>query len=492
MIRINRVSSLAIRCAAVFIIALVALAGWVYAASDDSAGAVPVPDSIWANEPGVRRVLAPATSFTRAEKYELMQGGAGSSKNAVDQNSFSHETQTLDFESLQRFKIGNALFNKFWVSSPSSTLASDGLGPLFSARACQSCHIKDGRGQRPVGTEKTASLVIQLKRLVDGEWVGDPVYGSQLQTSAVPGVAAEALVRIENRSHQIKFANSTLYKLHAPEYIVEDLAYGELHEDTVLSPRIAPAMPGLGLIEAIAAEDILAYADPQDADNNGISGRANWQVLSNGEKRLGRFGHKAAMSSLDQQNSNAFLIDMGLSTDSLGNPDGDCTEKQLVCKGLPNGVQPHLGESEVPGNIMRWLNFYTSHLAVPVRRDVSDPAVLAGKELFYRSGCISCHVPKHVTDKEALLTAHRFQLIWPYSDFLLHDMGEALSDGAGEGAAAPREWRTAPLWGIGLAKTVNPGTSFLHDGRANSLLEAVLWHGGEAAPSRDKVLAMKD
>lgn len=484
----SRESSAAIRRACVWGGASLLLAG---VGVDATGGSLPLPSSLWPDQPRVRSVLNPTTDFSKAEKYELMQGGAGSSKKAFNQNAYSQETQTLDFAGLQRFKLGNALFNKFWVSSPSSTLASDGLGPFFSARACQSCHIKDGRGQRPVAVEKTASLVLQLKRQVNGEWLSDPVYGAQLHTSAVPGVQAEAFVRIEHQRLLRKFKDGTAVVLQQPQYVIEQLAYGEFHPDTVVSPRVASAMPGLGLIEAIETSDILAYADADDRDKNGISGRPNWQVLADGTKRLGRFGHKAAMSSIEQQVTHALLIDMGLSSDDLGDPNGDCTKAQTICAELSNGVQPHLGQSEVPGDMLDLLNFYSSHLALPVRRDVSEASVLVGKKLFYEAGCTGCHVPKHVTAKDAQRAEHRFQLIWPYSDFLLHDMGAELADGAGEGEASSVEWRTAPLWGIGLAKTVNPRSSFLHDGRADTILEAVLWHGGEAAESRNRVLAMQ-
>ena len=184
---------------------------------------------------------------------------------------------------------------------------------------------------------------------------------------------------------------------------------------------------------------------------------------------------------------------MGLSNAVVPDPQGDCTERQAICERLADGVQRHLGDSEVPDELLELVSFYTANLAVPARRDVDDPEVLRGKALFAETGCVGCHVPRHVTGEKAAQPAHRFQLIWPYTDLLLHDMGEALADGAAnetiDGRASGREWRTAPLWGLGAAKTVNPRTSFLHDGRAATPLEAVLWHGGEAAASRDRVLA---
>lgn len=449
-----------------------------------------LPTSLWSDNDRVRDVLQPTTDFSTAEKFELLQGGAGSSKKSADRNAYSQHTQTLDFEGLQNFKIGNALFNKLWVSSPSSTLASDGIGPFYNARACQSCHIKDGRGQRPMQSEKTASFLLQLKNKQGDQWNADPVYGAQLQTSAVPGIQAEALVRIDTTPIELELDDGTLETLHQPSYHLIDLAYGPLHEDTVISPRLAPSMPGLGLLQAIDERHILAYEDPDDANNDGISGRANWQLNSDGTKSMGRFGLKAAAASIRVQTAHAFVTDMGLSSSLFNHPNGDCTKAQSVCDNLADGVQQHLSDYEVSDEILELVSFYSENLAVPVRRTMNAENVLKGKSLFYEANCIACHTPKHVTSKEAAQPEHKFQLIWPYTDLLLHDMGEALADNAGEGEATGREWRTAPLWGIGLAQTVNPRTSFLHDGRASTLLEATLWHGGEAEASANYVKAM--
>lgn len=265
-----------------------------------------------------------------------------------------------------------------------------------------------------------------------------------------------------------------------------------MHPDTVLSPRLAPAMAGLGLLESIDAQHLLAYADPDDANGDGISGWPNWQVLEDGQRVLGRFGHKAAMSSLREQNVHALFTDMGLSSSqsALSDPQGDCTPLQTVCTSLAHGEQLRLGKGEAPDPVVELVAFYTQNLAVPARRNVSDPVVLQGKSLFHASGCTSCHVPRHVTSRTAGQNELEFQLIWPYTDLLLHDMGEDLADDAPEGSAGGREGRTAPLWGIGLARAVNANASFLHDGRARSLLDAELWHGGEAEAARDRVLSM--
>jgi CxxC motif-containing protein (DUF1111 family) len=451
-----------------------------------------LPLQLWPDNLRVRKVLEPTRDFSKAEAFEAMQGGAGTQTTNTGRNAYSQETATLSFEHLQSFKLGNALFNKLWVAAPSSTQASDGLGPFYNARACQSCHIKDGRGQLPVAGEKTSSFVLQLKNELHGQWGPDPVYGGQLHAFAVPGVQAEGQVRISTEPLIRTFSDGSKHVLQKPIYTLESTAYGDLHANTRMSPRLAPAMPGLGLLEAIEAKDILAYADPEDENGDGISGRPNWQVLDDGQRVLGRFAHKSAMSSIREQNVHAMFFDMGLSSASasLSNPQGDCTAAQSVCATLANGEQPRLGKGEAPDDVVDLITFYTHNLAVPARRDVSAPDVLQGKQLFYGSGCSSCHVPKHVTSRAATQKELQFQLIWPYSDLLLHDMGVDLADNAGEADATGQEWRTAPLWGIGLAQTVNPNTSFLHDGRARTLLDAVLWHGGEAQASLDKVLAM--
>ena len=210
-----------------------------------------IPSAVWKGNERVRKVLQPASDFTRAERFELMQGGAATQQTNSDRNAYSQESATLSFEKLQTFKLGNALFNKLWVASPSSTQASDGLGPFYNARACQSCHIKDGRGQLPISGEKTSSLVVQLKNARDNRWGSDPVYGGQLQTSAVPGVNAEGLVEIQTEPLIRTFRDGTVHVLHQPQYELRQLAYGDMHPQTKLSPRLASAVIGLGLLEAI-------------------------------------------------------------------------------------------------------------------------------------------------------------------------------------------------------------------------------------------------
>ncbi|MEM6712421.1 MAG: di-heme oxidoredictase family protein [Pseudomonadota bacterium] len=452
----------------------------------------------------VAEVLAPPEDYGVAQVFEAMAGGAATFTGTPDGNAFSRFSQNLSFEEQSDFHIGDSLFTKLWVSSPSSTQASDGLGPLYNARACQSCHLKDGRGHPPVDIHDSAiSMFLRLSvpPRTEAEFaalenrellrIPEPTYGGQFQDLAVPGLQAEGRMVIEYTEEDVVLADGEVVSLRRPTYSVADLGYGPMDPEVMLSPRIAPPMIGLGLIEAIHPGDILANADPEDADGNGISGRPSW-VMSDatGELALGRFGWKASNPTVRQQSAGAFSGDIGISTPDASNAYGDCTENQPDCFTMASGVQERLGDTEAPDPVLDLVTFYSSNLAVPMRRDVEEATVLQGKELFHDAGCASCHTPSYVTSRHAESEAHQFQLIWPYSDFLLHDMGEGLADNRPVGDASGTEWKTPPLWGVGLTETVNGHTQFLHDGRARSLLEAILWHGGEAQNARDTVVAM--
>lgn len=451
----------------------------------------------------VKRVTAPTTDFSKPENFEQLPGGKATVKKRVNGDIFSFSSANLSFEQEETFKLGNALFRKLWVSSPSSTQASDGLGPLFNARGCQNCHLKDGRGHTPSGAgDDAVSMFLRLSvpphdeaekaaLAAGGKVIPEPTYGGQLQDFAVPGVRAEGRMAISYVDESVTLGDGTVVTLRRPSYAVTDLAFGPMAEDVMLSPRVAPQMIGLGLLEAVPAEDILAKADPDDLDGDGISGKPN-MVLDevSGQWMLGRFGWKAGAASIRAQSADAFAGDIGISTPLVNRPYGDCTEAEAACLAAPTGEQARLGVSEAPDPVLDLVTFYSQNLGVPQRRDVGDSSVLRGKAAFYRAGCASCHTPKYVTSRQAPTPEHRFQLIWPYTDLLLHDMGDGLADHRPEGDADGYEWRTPPLWGIGLTGTVSGRTEFLHDGRARNLTEAVLWHGGEAQAARDAFAAM--
>lgn len=451
----------------------------------------------------VEAVTRPTADFSRPEAFESMQGGAGTTKRVSDANALSHPAENLVFEDEQRFLVGNGLFRKDWVTAPSSTVASDGLGPLFNARACQACHIKDGRGHAPAAPEGNAtSLLVRLSVEPDARQreqirkgllaaAPHPVLGFQLQDNAAAGLKPEGRVRIDYEEEPVELPGGETIMLRRPRFSIKNPPEEADLDGLMMSSRIAPAMSGMGLLEAIHEADILALADPDDRDGDGISGRPNLVGDGKGGLVIGRFGWKALQPTVERQTAHAFSGDMGLSTPVAPDHWGDCTVRQPECRALPHGAQSQFGDEEVPRDLLDLVVFYSRNLAVPVRRQIDSPQVLAGKEAFYRAGCVACHVPKFVTSRDAEHEAQRFQLIWPYTDLLLHDMGQGLADHREEGLADGQEWRTPPLWGIGLARKVSAEAGFLHDGRARSLAEAILWHGGEAQGARDAFAAME-
>jgi CxxC motif-containing protein (DUF1111 family) len=444
---------------------------------------------------------APGMDFTAPEPGEEMPGGAATHGKALNKNAFSQSSANMDFEREIDFKVGNGFFRRLWVSAPASTQAGDGLGPLYNARSCQRCHIKDGRGHPPNGADDDAvSMLVRLSvppandeeraRLAAHREsvIPEPTYGSQLQDFAIQGYKAEGRLRIHYEELPVALADGTVVKLRKPTYRLTDLGYGPMHPETMVSPRIAPQMIGLGLLEAIDERDLLARADPEDADGDGISGKPNrvWSPRI-GAVTLGRFGWKAGVASVDEQSQAAFSGDIGISVPLHPDGAGECTERQSDCRAAPNGNSPRYHDLEADETITDLVAFYARNLAVPRRRDAGDPQVLEGKRIFNAVGCGRCHTPKYVTRADSIGVEQSSQLIWPYTDLLLHDMGEGLADHRPEGDADGREWRTAPLWGIGLTPVVNGHSLYLHDGRARNLLEAILWHGGEARSQRDKV-----
>jgi CxxC motif-containing protein (DUF1111 family) len=449
----------------------------------------------------IAAVLAPPADFTAPQPFEEMSAGAATVRATGTADAFSFPSGNIGFDREFDFKLGNALFRKTWIAAPASTLASDGLGPLYNARACQDCHLKDGRGHVPEDGERGVSMFLKIA-LPGGsapdeiaDYLAtqpDPVYGGQLQDFASPGQTPEGRMQITYTDVPVTLADGATVTLRAPTYAIVDPAYGALQADHMLSPRVAPQMIGLGLLEAIPAADILAREDPDDRDGDGISGRANIVPSREfGTPMLGRFGLKAAAPTVREQSAGAFSGDMGLSSPLRPDPWGECTTAQADCRAAPHGQEPGVRDGlEVDAASFDLVAFYSRNLGVPARRDVDDPTVLRGKAVFHAAQCAACHSPAHVTHRLEGQPEQSFQLIWPYTDMLLHDMGPGLADGMPEGRATGAEWRTPPLWGIGLTAHVSGHTQFLHDGRARSLIEAILWHGGEAEGARDAVIAL--
>jgi CxxC motif-containing protein (DUF1111 family) len=411
--------------------------------------------------------------------------GGDTSRTTSSQTAFGLPAPSLTTEERRLFEVGDSLFTKNWVSAPASTTGRDGLGPMFNAHACSGCHLRDGRGLPPSGPDASREQIGLLIRLsVPGAGpqdapLPDPVYGGQLQDLSLDGTPAEGRIEVTYTELSGTYADGTSYTLVEPTYRIVDLAYGPLAPDIMMSPRLAPQVIGMGLLESVPADDIISSADPDDDNRDGISGRVNTvHDARTGELVLGRFGWKAGQPSVEQQSLTAFNGDLGLTTNVA--PHDDCTAPQTQCLAAANGGQP-----EVTDQQMAAISFYGRVLAVPTMRDPSADGVEAGSRAFADLGCASCHTPTMVTGSSPIPTLAD-QTIHPYTDLLLHDMGPGLADDRPEFDASGTEWRTPPLWGIGLIDNVSGGQRFLlHDGRARSIDEAILWHGGEASKAAD-------
>lgn len=426
---------------------------------------------------------------------------------ATGRNAFSFPAANLSDEERTRFVIGNSFFRRNWVEAPASTKARDGLGPHFIARSCGGCHVQDGRGEPPaifnrLGETKDPTVALLMRLSIPGTDAHggprhDPVYGDQFNNAAIQGVQPEGRVTLRYDTIKGKFADGTPYTLLKPQYGFADLGYGPLHKDLMMSPRIAPQIIGVGLLEAIAEADILANAADQAAAPGPIKGVPNqvWDAPA-GRMMVGRFGWKANVATIAHQTGGAFLGDMGITSRHFAQEA--CTPEQKDCLAAPSGKsgaeQGHPGV-EIDDKTLADVIFYQATLAPPARRNINDAQVLRGQALFSQAQCATCHRPSYVTKEGPFpqLTSKALsgQHIAPYTDLLLHDMGERLADGRPDFGANGRQWKTPPLWGTGLIKDVNGHTRLLHDGRAHGVLEAVLWHGGEAEAAKDQVLKMK-
>jgi len=448
-------------------------------------------------------IAAPATFADAIGAYEPGEELSGGDTTVFDEgrNAFSLPAANLSTERQTEFFIGNSFFKRNWIEAPASTTGRDGLGPHFIARSCGACHLLDGRGAPPpapkgVNTEAPVALLLRLSIPGDGGREGvvpEPTYGTQLNNAAVSGVKAEGSVRITYAEIPGQFSDGTRYSLRKPTVTIVAPAYGPLDERTLISPRVAPQVIGMGLLEAIREEDIVANAAAQASDG-GVSGRVNrvWDVYANAWV-IGRFGWKANVGTVAHQTAAAFNGDIGITSGHF--PAEECMPKQADCRvrqATEARWRAERGEPavDIDDRTLGRTISYSRTLAVPARREARNPQVLRGKQVFMAAGCASCHRPSYVTGELAGMPELSGQTIRPYTDLLLHDMGDGLADGRPDFAADGREWRTPPLWGIGLIHTVNGHTHFLHDGRARNLMEAVLWHGGEAEASKQQVLAM--
>ena len=413
--------------------------------------------------------------------------GGETSSQVENKNSFSLSSRNLEEHMRINFLVGNALFERMWEdSSISKNIAKDGLGPFFSARSCESCHINDGRGHIPItNKEDKISVVIQISQNIaqSNDYIKnieDDIYGGQISEFAVKDVLKEADIIIDYEYSLEIYEDGRVVELRRPIIKIDNLNYGDFNESTIFSARIAQPMIGLGLIEHISDQSLLMNEDINDTNNDGVSGKANkvWDI-ENENLAIGRYGWKAAQPSVYQQTADAFYNDMGLSNKLYSNPF-NCTSKQVECTKAISGNSEEYDGLEVSNDQLDLVTFYSSQLGVPARRNMTAENVKKGKEIFFALNCNSCHVESFTTGDSGSHTNLNNQIMYPYSDFLLHDMGESLSDGVSEFLALGSEWRTPPLWGIGLTNIVSDEYGYLHDGRARTIEEAILWHGGEA------------
>jgi CxxC motif-containing protein (DUF1111 family) len=408
----------------------------------------------------------------------------GDTSRALDgDTAFSFPAANLREENQRVFFFGNRLFNTNWVAAPGSVKSFDGLGPLFNRVSCSGCHTRDGRGRPPLAPGETMESMLLRLSVPDAAAQNGasphPVYGDQLSERAIGGIAPEGRTRIGRKRVTGEYGDGEPFELEAPEYSIDEPGYGPLGDGLMISPRVAPQVIGLGLLEAVPEAGILEVADPDDVDNDGISGRPN-RVFdpSVGETRIGRFGWKANQAGLMAQNAGAALGDIGLTMPYA--TDENCSPAQTACLASPRG-----DGIDLSADFLARLTDYTRLLAVPARRGANEPAVQAGEELFGAIGCAQCH-RERMRAGDAALPELAGQTFFPFTDLLLHDMGEALADNRPDGLATGSEWRTPPLWGLGLVPQVNGHDRLLHDGRARGFAEAILWHGGEAERARER------
>lgn len=421
-----------------------------------------------------------AEEFSEADYDARLSGGAAT---VFDESSraFTHGIASLAGRDLEIHELGDKHFEQTFVSAPAPV--NSGLGPVFNNVSCISCHHNDGKGT-PTAGFTNSSLLFRVS--VPGEDnVGGPAalsgYGGQLQDQAIFGRQAEAKISIQYTDEVVNYPDGSKVILRKPLYTMSAWYTGAAPAGCLISPRMAPPVFGLGLLELISEKTMLAMSDEQDADGDGIKGRPNYVYNPVTQRtEVGRFGLKASVPSILVQVAGAYNQDMGI-TNSVFSKESSYGQPQA--DGLAD-------DPELPDSVLNAVVFYIKTLSVPARRDVANPSVLNGEKLFTRLQCATCHRPTLQTDVDVRFAYLSNQRIHPYTDLLLHDMGDGLADNRPDFKANGREWRTAPLWGVGLFEKTNGVPYYLHDGRARTLEEAILWHGGEAVAAKNKFMAL--
>jgi len=396
-------------------------------------------------------------------------------------NAFSTPAANLNGTELDTHLDGDFQFEAAFVTAPANI--NGGIGPIFNNTSCISCHPKDGRAPFPDNINALSGFFLRSSipgTAANGGPVAVPNFGLQIQNQAIFGYEPEAKFQVNYTTFVETLADGTQITLQKPDYSLID-TYVAVPSSILLSPRIAPPVFGLGLLEAISEEDILIYQDINDSDEDGISGKANYVYDAiSGTTKLGRFGWKANTATILEQCAGAYLGDMGITTYIFTEETGD---------GQTNGNDGLGDDPEITEDILNQVAMYCQTLAVPAPRNIEDENVRRGAQLFEDIQCVKCHVPSMETSNHAI-GAISSQTIYPYSDMLLHDMGDGLADNRPDFLANGNEWKTRPLWGIGLTQVVNGHTDFLHDGRAKNITEAILWHGGEAETAKNNFKAL--
>jgi CxxC motif-containing protein (DUF1111 family) len=401
--------------------------------------------------------------------------------------AFSIPDRSLSPAHRTPFFVGHSFFNENWVAAGGTVTSRSGLGPLFVNRSCSACHFKDGRSEPLRPDLAMETMVVRISIPGTNNYGGPkpvPAYGIQLQTRALPRISPEAGIVLRFENIDGTYGDGEPYTLRRPVFTITNLGYGPMPSNIMVSPVAAPSVFGTGLLEAVPEETLRQLAEKESERGDGISGKINWVWdMTANQFAPGRFGWKAEQPTIAQQCASAFSEDMGLTTEMI--PRENYTAAESVCASMPRGGHP-----EVSHDIFNDVVVYCHTLAVPARRDWTNDIVLRGKRLFSELDCTACHVPDLETGEYPDYPELSRQNIHPYTDLLLHDMGEGLADHRQVYLATGEEWRTAPLWGIGLVKTVDNHTLFLHDGRARNLAEAILWHGGEAKNSKERFRRM--
>lgn len=408
----------------------------------------------------------------------VLSAAAPYENSALNGDAFTRPIAGVDDAALRRFRDGRSLFRQAWVIGPSLDHADvEGLGPLYNRLSCIACHVKNGRGFAPDSENGVARTIVVRVGLAGKDAHGGPlphpVYGAQLNPEGVPGVRGEGRAILTFDEFETTLADGVVVPMRRPRLSFRDLAYGPIDAEAKTSVRNAPPVFGLGLLEAVREDDILAFAVRGHGKPNRVFD------IETGRRVIGRFGLKANHPSLKQQIAKAFAEDIGITSALF--PRESCMPAQAACLRATSGAS---GAELTAAQLAATLD-YIRGLAVPARRNLDDPRVFRGEALFARIGCALCHRETLRIGEFPLAPTLSGASIHPYTDLLLHDMGEELADGREDYEAGPRDWRTPPLWGLGLAGRYGDGADYLHDGRARTVTEAILWHGGEAQSAAD-------